>query len=184
MAQENERLVDEEVIEEYSFEEELYDAIAMLEFWEEGNAVSTPGGVMFTADNVSAVEEFRLNGAVSLDIRDGEEHPVEFLSIDFILAKNADKNKASIIKEKLYDVNLGLKEGMFYMDDESNFCFEANFPVIRGDVETSLKLFIAQYMDIMNYIDGVYPYILRVVAHPEVADFADYILTMTGGVEE
>lgn len=186
MAQENDNVLNEEVLEkdEYSFEEELYAAIAMLGFWEDGQATATPGGVLFQQSGISAVEEFVVTGVAALDIRDGEEQPVEFMSIDLVLAKNGDKSKEALIKEKLYDVNTGLKEGMFFMDDNGNLCFEANFPVIRGEVETSLRLFIAQYIDIMNYLDGVYPYLLRVIAHPEVADFVEYIATMTAGMDE
>ncbi|MDO5331436.1 MAG: hypothetical protein Q4E99_02040, partial [Bacillota bacterium] len=116
----------------YTFEEELYQAISMLEFWDEDKAQLTGGGVLFQVSNISAIEEFVAMGVVSLDLRE-EEQAVEFLSIDFVLAKNADASKEAIIKQKLYDVNLGLKEGMFYLDDEKNLCFEANFPVIRGD---------------------------------------------------
>ena len=166
----------------YSFEKELYEAISMLEFWDDGKANATDGGVVFQVPAISGVEDFTATGLVSLDLRE-EEQPVEFLSIDLVLARNADPSKETIIKQKLYDLNLGLKEGMFYMDDEKNFCFEANFPVIRGDVEGALQLFIAQYIDIINYLDGVFPYILRLIAHPEVADFNEYIATMLSGEE-
>lgn len=168
---------------EYDYEQELYEAIALLGFWDEGKATATPGGVVFTASDISGVPEFIANGMVSLDIRNDETRPVEFLTLDLVLATKADPNKADIIKQKLYDVNTGFKQGMFFMDDENNFCFETSFPVIRGDVETSLELFIAQYMDTMNYLDGVYPYLLRTIAHPEVADFAEYIVTMAGEEE-
>lgn len=168
----------------FSFEEELYEAIAMLDLWNGGTAQATAQGVVFQVDGISAVDEFTATGMVALDQRDEEERPVEFLTIDLILAKNADRSKASLIKEKLYDVNLGLKEGMFYMDDQANFCYEANIPVLRESVESSLQLFIAVFLDIMNYLDGVYPYLLRLIGHPEVAEFTDYILTMLGEEEE
>ena len=168
---------------EYNYEQELYEAIALLGFWDEGKAKATPGGVVFTANDISGIPEFAANGMVSLDLRGEEASPIEFLTIDLVLAKKADPKKADIIKQRLYDVNTGFKQGMFFMDDENNFCFETSFPVVRGDIETSLQLFIAQYMDAMNYIDGVYPYLLRTIAHPEVADFAEYIITMAGEEE-
>ena len=168
---------------EYDYEQELYEAIALLDFWDEGKAAATPGGVVFTASDISGIPEFVASGMVSLDLRDGEARPIEFLTLDLVIAKKADPNKADIIKQKLYDVNTGFKQGMFFMDDDNNFCFETSFPVVRGNIEISLELFIAQYMDAMNYIDGVYPFILRTIAHPEVADFAEYIITMIGEAE-
>ena len=164
----------------FSFEEELYEAIAMLDVWNGGTAQATEGGVVFQVAGISAVDEFTATGMAALDIRDEEERPVEFLTIDLILAKGADQNKAPLIMQKLYEVNLGFKEGMFYMDDSGSFCFEANIPVLRESVESSLQLFIAEFLDILHYLDGVYPYLLRLIGHPEVADFAEYITTMLG----
>lgn len=163
---------------EYTFEEELYKSISLLSFWEEGKAQMTPGGVLFEMNNISAVADFRAIGRISLDVRENKERPIEFLTVDLLLAKGAKEDNVQAITNKLYDVNLGLKEGMFYMDEEGNLSYEVNFPVVRGNVEISLQLFIAEYMDLSNYIDGVYPYLLRLMARPEDADFTQYIVAM------
>ena len=166
----------------YNFEKELYEAISMLEFWDDGKANATDGGVVFQVPAISGVEDFTATGLVSLDLRE-EEQPVEFLSIDLVLARNADPSKETIIKQKLYDLNLGLKEGMFYVDSENNLAYEMNFPIIRDNVVASLQLFIAVYNDMSNYIDGVYPYILRLVAKPDDSNFNEYLAALIGEEE-
>ena len=162
-----------------SFEEELYSAISMLSFWEEGKAVATKGGVSFEMENISAVEEFRALGMVSLDVRE-EERPVEFLTLGLILAVDMEPENAEAAIPALHDVNLAFKEGLFYIDEDRNLCYEANFPVLRGDLEGSLKLFIAAYDETRTFIDGVFPFLLRLAARPQDADFREYLLTMLG----
>ena len=162
-----------------SFERELYSAISMLDFWAEGKAAATEGGVLFQAENVSGIEEFKVVGMASLDLRDDMQHPVEFLTLSFILAKNIGAEAVPAIIGKLYEVNLSFKEGMFFIDDNHNLCYEANFPVLRDNVEEALQLFIAAYSDTITYLDGVYPYLLRLAARPEDADFTQYLLAMT-----
>ena len=169
---------------ELNFEQELYSAISGLSLWGEGKASATEAGVLFQAENISAVEEFNAMGRVSLDVREETKRSVEFLTIDLVLAQNADPKLADKIIPKLYDVNLALKEGVFYLDDSNNLCYEVNFPVLRADLEASLKLFIAAYTDVMNYIDGVYPFLLRVMSHPEDSSFNEYIMAILESGEE
>lgn len=162
-----------------SFERELYGAISMLDFWAEGKAAATEGGVLFQAENISGIKEFNIVGMTSLDIRDDVQHPVEFMTLSFVLAKNIEAEAVPAIIEKLYEVNLSLKEGMFFIDENYNLCYESNFPVLRDKLEETLQLFIMEYTDATTYFDGIYPYLLRLIARPNDADFSRYIMAMT-----
>ena len=162
-----------------SFERELYSAISMLDFWSEGKAAATEGGVLFQAENISGIEEFIIVGMAALDIRDDVQHPVEFLTLSFVLAKNVAAEFVPAIIGKLYEVNLSFKEGMFFIDENYNLCYEANFPVLRDNLEETLQLFIMEYSDTITYFDGVYPYLLRLIARPDGVDFNQYIMAMT-----
>lgn len=167
-----------------TFNEELYASIAVLGFWDDDKVGATSEGVAFQIDNISAVEEFTGVGSVKIDNRDSEEElAVDYLTLNIILAQDAPDDKKDLIAQRLYEVNLGLKEGMFFIDDEKNLVYEVNFPILRGKVEESLELFIAMYIDAVNYIDGVYPYLLRVIAKPDDCNFNEYIVAMAGEEE-
>ena len=92
-----------------------------------------------------------------------------------VLAKNIALGKVSQVEEKLYELNVLFKSAIFSIESDGTLLLEASFPVIRDDVETSVKLFNAEFTNIMDFLDGLYPYILRVVALPEDSDLTEYL---------
>ena len=136
-------------------------------------------GVTFSLQNISGYTQFKAVGQVEFEDR-GEEKPVEYLSVSLLLAKDIDEKNAGKMIPKLYEINMNYRTGMFFLDGGGNLCFNSSFPVPRDDVDCTIKLFLAEFLDLTDFVNGVYPYLLRVVAHPEDCDLREYIEAMIG----
>lgn len=157
-----------------NYEQELYNAIAASNVFKGEQAHAVEDGVVFEIAGVSGVEDFVVIGRSGIDAQD-EPKPVEFLGLTMVLAKNIALGKVSQVEEKLYELNVLFKSAIFSIESDGTLLLEASFPVIRDDVETSVKLFNAEFTNIMDFLDGLYPYILRVVALPEDSDLTEYL---------
>ena len=161
------------------FRQELYNRIGELGLLDPADIKVNEFGVTFALQNISGYTQFKAVGQIELEDR-GEEKPVEYLSVSLLLAKDIDEKNAGKMIPKLYEVNMNYRTGMFFLDGGGNLCFNSSFPVLRDDVEGAVKLFLAEFIDLSDFINGVYPYLLRVVAHPEDCNFREYIEAMVG----
>ena len=159
---------------ETTFEQDLFSSIGELGLWDEENSRVTNDGIVFSMEEISGIEKFRAVGQLSIEDR-GEDRAVDFMNMNLVLAKGVDENKIDAIIPKLYEINITFKTGVFFLDGGGNLCFESTFPIIREDVESSLQIFTSIYSDVVDFINTVYPYLLRVFVKPEDANFADYI---------
>lgn len=157
-----------------NYEQELYNAIALLDFFNPEATRATENGTVFKIQGISGKDDFQAVGRVVLDLQE-EPLPVEFMDFTLILAKNVDLSLLDEINEKLYEINLLFKAGVFSIEADGTLLFEAYFPVLRDDIETSLKLFIAEFNNVSDFLDGLYPYLLRVIALPNESDLNEYI---------
>lgn len=165
-----------------NYEQELYNAIALLNFFNPEATRATENGTVFRIQGISGKDEFQAVGRAVIDLQE-EPSPVEFMDLTLVLGKNIDVRQIDVISDKLYELNLLFKAGIFSVEADGTLLFEAYFPVIRDDVETSLKLFIAEFNNIKDFLDGLYPYLLRVIALPTDANLNEYIQAALSLVE-
>lgn len=167
----------ETIEQELSFSDRLYEGIGNLSFWADDEVNADSNGVTFMMKNICNKPGFNAVGNYSLVDTDSE-NPVEFASFYLILAKNVDAGKMKYIIPELYEMNLNYRNGVFVVDEPGNICFEARVPVPRDDLESAIQAFAAEYMEISDYLDAFYPFILRLAAKPEEASFNNYLKTL------
>ena len=163
--------------QELSFSDRLYEGIGNLSFWTDNEVSADPDGVSFVMKNICNKAEFNAVGNYSLVDTDSV-NPVEFASFYLILAENVDAAKMKYIIPALYEMNLSYRNGVFVADEPGNICFEARIPVLRDNIEGAIQSFAAEYIEISDYLDAFYPFILRLAAKPEEADFNSYLKTL------
>lgn len=167
-----------------AFKDDLFQRISASKVFEEGTAVVEQGVVMFKINGITGISQFKAVGQVELVDR-GEDSFVDYLDISVILAKGIDEAKVTeALIPRLYELNMTYRTGMFSLDGGGNLVFESAFPVVRDDVDGAVKLFEAEYIDLVEFLDGVYPYLLRVVARPADCNFKEYVLSLMGETDE
>ena len=165
-----------------TFTNMLYEGIGNLPFWADDEVNADDDGVTFMMKNICQKPEFNALGSFLL-VETDDANPVEFASFYLILAKKVDSSKMKYIVPQLYELNVNYRNGLF-IAEYGNICFEARIPVARDDIDSAIKSFAAQYMEISDYLDTFYPFILRLAADPEKANFKDYMNALIKKVEE
>ena len=166
-----------EFIPGVNFKESLYNDISEIGFWDSESVHITDSSLVFDLKSISGLDEFRALGSVTLDDHDKNAY-VQYLNLTLILAKGIEEHVSDKMLVKLHELNTTYRYGMFYLDGAGNLCVESVFPIVRDDLEGSLRLFIAQYSNLETFINGIFPYLLRVITVPEEANFQEYIITM------
>lgn len=166
-----------------SFSEAVFQSIENLGIWEDGSYERQEEGIFFQMSDICGREDFGAIGQVSFE-PSAEERRAVFMNFYLIIAKDIEDEIKDDLILKLYELNLNYKTGVFYVDEASNLCYETRFPIVWGDVENAVVAFATEYMDIADFLDGFYPYILRCAVTPKDSDLQEYIWVMTRESEE
>lgn len=166
-----------------SFSEALFQSIENLGIWADDRYERQDEGIFFQVSDICGQEEFGAIGHVVLE-PSAEDRRAVFMNLYLMLAKDIEDEIKGDLIPKLYELNLNYRTGVFYVDEASNLCYETRFPIMWGDVEGAMMAFAAEYMDIMDFLDGMYPYILRCAVVPKDSNLQEYIWLMTQGAGE
>lgn len=167
---------------ELTFVQTLYNEVAALGVWEAGEVRIEDHGVVFTMADIADRDDFNAMGYFYIDITD-YPRPMEFAGLRLMLAQRVDRKKKEIVIPKLFELNLNFRNGIFYLDDFGNIFYEAKFPVARDDIRDALASFMAEYLEISDYLDVMYPYILSLANDPETAVLKEYISYLMSQVD-
>ena len=158
-----------------TFIQKLYKELAGLGIWEEDEVRVEEHGVVFTMTNIADRDDFNAMGYFYVDITD---HPrlMEFAGLRLMLVQRVERRKKKALIPKLFELNLNFRNGIFYVDDFGSIFYETRFPVARDDKEAALGSFMAEYMEINDYLDVMYPYFLSLADNPEESDLKEYLM--------
>lgn len=167
---------------EISYMEAVFQSIENLNIWEEGKINRVEDGILFQMSGICGREDFGAIGNVTFEPL-AKERRVAFMNLYLVIAKEIEEEIHTQLFPKLYELNVNHRNGVFFVDQAGNLCYEAKFPVVWGNVESAALGFAAEYMEISEFLDGMYPYILRCVTNPKECELAEYVWMMTRDTE-
>ena len=165
-----------------TFVQTLYNEVAALGVWEDDEVRIEDHGVVFTMADIADRDDFNAMGYFYVDITD-YPRPVEFAGLRLMLAQRVDRKKKDVLIPKLFELNLNFRNGIFYVDDFGNIFYEAKFPVARDNIQDALASFMVEYLEISDYLDVMYPYVLSLANNPEDASLKEYMTYLMDQVE-
>ena len=165
-----------------TFVQTLYREIVALGVWEDDEVRIEDHGVVFTMADIADRDDFNAMGYFYVDIAD-RPRLMEFAGLRLMLVQRVDRQKKAVLIPKLFELNLNFRNGIFYVDDFGNIFFEAKFPVARDNIQDALASFMAEYLEISDYLDVMYPYLLSLADDPEGTDLKEYMMYLMSQVD-
>ena len=167
---------------ELTFIQRLYKEIADLGIWDEDEVNIEDHGVVFSMTNIADRIDYSAMGYFFIDIID---HPrsMEFAGLRLMLVQRVEPEKKDALIPRLYELNLNFRNGVFYLDDFGNIMYEATFPVARDNIQDALMSFMAEYLEISDYLDVMYPYFLALAENPEEVNLKEYMMYLISSTD-
>ena len=161
--------------------EVLLEKIAALPLWTGEEVQVLQDSVLFTVSGIGEMPDAHMIGEVRVERR--ETPKSDWMVLRAMLAKCSEDIRADLANEKLYELTMNFRNGVFYLDDSGTLCVESSIPIIRDKSGSNVQLFYAQYTELTDFLNIFYPYLLKVVTAPEEASLQEYVSALVTETE-